>query len=129
MRKFISVAAFAFVGGALREALTLIPLVGDHYWLICTINLLGCFLLAFVTEGLPAILPLSDVWLTGLSTGLIGSFTTFSTFSTDFYILLRTNQFSWAILYVMVSLFGGLTCAYLGVRLSNRIIHKKEGGL
>lgn len=77
-------------------------------------NLAGCIALGWLSAwtadrpGMPA-------WLSaGISTGLIGSFTTFSTFSVETVELLRSGEFGTAGLYVGLSVVGGLACAWGG---------------
>ena len=62
------------------------------------INLVGCFLLAWLTTYIAKlnILP-SDV-ITGIGTGFIGSFTTFSTFSVETIQLI--NHSEWGIAFL-----------------------------
>jgi len=52
-----------------------------------------------------------------LITGLLGGFTTFSTFSLDIVQLLVGEEWRSALLYVVASVAGGLLAALLGVWL------------
>lgn len=62
-------------------------------------------------------------WLvTGLSTGFVGSFTTFSSFHLDTFKQLENGMNSQAIVYFVSSIFIGFLCAYLGM-----IVGKKVG--
>jgi CrcB protein len=49
-----------------------------------------------------------------LITGFCGGFTTFSTFSDDFYLLLQQRQSLWAVVYPLSSLALGLAMVALG---------------
>lgn len=81
------------------------------------VNLLGCFLLAYLLHS-PAIRNrLSSEALTGLTTGLLGAFTTFSTFASETVELWSHNPFLSA-LYVTLSLILGLLLAYIGSKLA-----------
>jgi len=78
------------------------------------VNLSGCLALGWLSAwtadrpGMPA-------WLsTGINTGLIGSFTTFSTFSVETMELFRDGEIWTAGLYVALSVAGGLACAWGG---------------
>ncbi len=84
------------------------------------INLLGCFVLGYATHFLFRTNLLHQYAMTALGTGFIGSFTTFSTFSVEAVTLLRTSLYGFAVLYVLLSLFGGLFCSYLGYALGTR---------
>lgn len=82
-----------------------------------TVNLLGCFILSFILyqPNWKEIIP-TEVF-TALTTGIIGSFTTFSTFALE---TVQVSQLSLllAIIYISLTLFGGLICSYLGYKLA-----------
>lgn len=88
------------------------------------VNFVGSFLLGwFATWSARPSFPL---WLkTGIATGLIGSFTTFSTFSVDVLKLVQHHAWKMAFLYVFLSLFGGLLCAWSGFRVAKRAVRKE----
>ena len=114
LTNLLSVAFFAFIGGNLRY------LIGQALGLVGTlsVNLGGCFLLAFLTYYL------FDVpgWLTtGLGTGLIGAFTTFSTFSLELGKLLLAHAWGAASTYFVLSSVGGLILVWLGYFLAQRL--------
>lgn len=53
--------------------------------------------------------------------GLLGGFTTFSTFSLDALKLVQAGQFSGALLYVLASVFLSVAAVALGVLLAGRL--------
>ena len=57
--------------------------------------------------------------LAGIGTGLVGSFTTFSTFSVETVTLIQHETWTLAILYVFLSLFGGLLMSWLGYKVGD----------
>ncbi|WP_160725972.1 fluoride efflux transporter CrcB [Bacillus sp. USDA818B3_A] len=79
-------------------------------------NIIGCFLLGWFTNLLPRFKFLQPQFITAVNTGLIGSFTTFSTFSVETVQLIIAAKWGTAILYVLLSLWGGLLFAWLGYR-------------
>lgn len=87
---------------------------------LCT-NLFGCFLLSFLVHQnyIKKLLPMSI--FTALTVGLIGSFTTFSTFSVETIALWNSTKIL-AVLYVMISVVGGLLFCLSGykVAIANR---------
>lgn len=113
--KYLYVGVFAFIGATLRYSLTL--LTGDASYLgTLTVNLIGAFLLAFSTSY-----PFDNQNLkVGLTSGMLGSFTTFSTFSADSIHLLE-NQLSLGLCYITLTMAGGLLLSYLGLRAGRRL--------
>ncbi|MFM1650953.1 fluoride efflux transporter CrcB [Brevibacillus sp. B_LB10_24] len=78
-------------------------------------NYIGCFVLAWFSTRVVG-RPVPEWLRLGITTGLIGSFTTFSTFSVETVQLVHTGHSLTALLYVMTSLWGGLALAWLGYR-------------
>ncbi|MCY9694184.1 fluoride efflux transporter CrcB [Paenibacillus alginolyticus] len=110
-----------FIGTILRYATgDFIPPLPNGFPLgILIINFLGCFLLGwFFTVTLerwnirPAI-------RLGLGTGVIGAFTTFSTFSVQTVDLMQHGHFFVAALYVLLSIIGGILLTFAGGRLAH----------
>ncbi|KRM37511.1 fluoride efflux transporter FluC [Limosilactobacillus pontis] len=112
----ISVAVFGFAGGVFRGLLsTAFDANG-----VLVANLLGCFLLAFLTYYVIE-RDLLAGWLNaGLGTGLIGAFTTFSSFSTTTIKLTQHSPLLGGA-YLLVSMVGGLAMAGLGMTLARRL--------
>jgi fluoride exporter len=82
-------------------------------------NLIGCFVLSFLLHHQMIKDKLSAELLTGLTTGLIGAFTTYSTFALE-TIQLWKLDIVLSILYVGISIFGGLLSCYVGFILANK---------
>ncbi|TYP74875.1 fluoride efflux transporter CrcB [Paenibacillus methanolicus] len=118
----IALAAGGFAGTLLRYWLgEAIPTLGDGFSLgILIINLFGCFALGVLFAATP------ERWSTppqirlGLGTGVMGAFTTFSTFSVQSADLLRTGHAVTAGLYILLSVGGGLALSFAGSRLGRR---------
>ena len=55
-----------------------------------------------------------------VTTGFLGSFTTFSALSVETVLLVENNQFILAGLYVLCSILGGLSAGALGFRLGRK---------
>ncbi|MCM3252519.1 fluoride efflux transporter CrcB [Priestia aryabhattai] len=88
------------------------------------INLIGCFALGWITTYIIKLKLLHPHILAGIGTGLIGSFTTFSTFSVETVTLIQHRLWSMAFLYVVLSLFGGLLMSWLGYQVGKRAASK-----
>ncbi len=82
------------------------------------INLTGSLVLGFLT-GSALHHGVSSTWLTVAGTGLIGAYTTFSTFTFDSVRLAEAGRWVPSLLNVAVSLVLGLGAAALGVALGS----------
>jgi CrcB protein len=84
------------------------------------INVSGSLILGFLT-GAALHHGLAASWVTVLGTGLIGAYTTFSTFTFDTVRLLGSDAPSAAVANVVVSLVAGLGAAAAGLALGGVI--------
>jgi CrcB protein len=82
------------------------------------INVLGSCAIGLVMVLLTTRLTVSDVWRLLIVTGLLGGFTTFSTFSYETYTLLVTASWLEAGLNVLGSVGLGLIGVFLGAGLA-----------
>lgn len=81
------------------------------------VNVLGCFLigiLAALGEKRGFLTPDARLFL---MTGALGGFTTFSTFGLETFALLRAGKPILALVYVGLSVFGGLAMLAIGWRI------------
>ena len=85
-----------------------------------SINLIGSFLLAWLTSGLFKKTTLPSHIKTAIGTGFVGSFTTFSTLSIETVELFQNGSVLLGWLYVIVSMFGGLWMSRLGFHLQGK---------
>ncbi|MCF1783581.1 CrcB family protein [Lactobacillus mulieris] len=121
LRVYLSVAAFGFLGGICRYFLSgIYHAIGT---VIC--NLLGCFLLSFLTYFVIESKKLPEWLNTGLGTGFIGAFTTFSSFELDSLKFINANQGVVAITYFLISIIFGFLFALLGMKVG--ILLGKKG--
>ena len=81
-------------------------------------NCIGCFLLSYLLSG--KLLKTYPKIKLALTTGLLGSFTTFSTFSSETISLISDQLYGTAFVYVLLSAIGGLLLSFVGYRLGNR---------
>lgn len=77
-------------------------------------NLLGALTLGWLTKNKAIQRKLPPHIVSGIGTGIIGSFTTFSTFSLETIQLVEQNNLFLAFIYVIVSIIGGLFSVWLG---------------
>lgn len=88
-------------------------------------NLIGSFLLGWLTHMFLRTGKPSPQFVTIVGTGMIGSFTTFSTFSVETIRLLEESRIGLALLYVFLSITLGLGSSWLGYRVGVR----RKGGV
>lgn len=85
------------------------------------INLIGCLLLGVIGEFSLNHISVPPDWRIGLTIGLMGGFTTFSTFGWDTVRMLNDGEWLKAIVYVGASVLGGIICMIAGMRLGNAL--------
>jgi len=85
------------------------------------INLLGCLLLGVIGEFSLNHISVPPDWRIGLTIGLMGGFTTFSTFGWDTVRMLNDGEWLKAVVYVGASVLGGIVCMIAGMRLGNAL--------
>lgn len=116
---WLAVAVGGSLGAMGRFALALAynRLPGSHFpWGTLTANLSGSFVigLAFVYFSLRTG-TLGDPMRTFIVVGLLGAFTTFSTFAIESVVLVQQQQWMLATLYLIASVLGSLIAVLLGL--------------
>lgn len=91
------------------------------------INLSGAFLLGLITSSLVIPKKLHPNLLAAISTGVIGSYTTFSTFCLETVQLIESEHYFKGFLYIFISLLGGLLLVRMGNQLGEQAIKKRAG--
>lgn len=117
MSIYIIIGCGGALGAIMRIALSkILPFVVMGIPLpILTINIIGCFLIGFLTEIIIAV-PISENWKYFLVPGFLGGFTTFSSFALEADLLIRKNDYFPAVIYISLSVFGSLIVCFLGMR-------------
>ncbi len=82
------------------------------------VNVLGCFVLGYLVSHEVFANRFSESVRLGITTGVLGGFTTFSTFGVESVRLYQNGQLAYGTLYVAVSLLGGLIAAFIGMKLA-----------
>jgi CrcB protein len=86
-------------------------------WSTLLVNLTGCLLLGLLISAVFARRP-DHRWLRPfLGTGVLGGYTTFSTFAVDAVRLADAGAWAGAVGYALASVIGGVLAAATGVRL------------
>ena len=122
---FVVVFIGGLVGSALRMGLSFVmsDLVST-LWIIVIINILGCgvlgWLLLWGDQRWRSHSQLHDVWRPLIQTGLLGGFTSTSTFAVAVPELIHQSEWGLALIYVLVSVIGGWWAFLVGRRLGKR---------
>ncbi|GMG67166.1 fluoride efflux transporter FluC [Tetragenococcus halophilus] len=124
---YVLLVIFGALGATSRYILSFIIDAGQFPGATLIINLLGCFLLAFVTRFLSQLPYLSAKLVSAIGTGFVGSFTTFSTFSLESAELFQNGEYGYAGGYILASLFGGLLACIIGYQVSHWLIIRRKG--
>jgi CrcB protein len=119
MKLILFIGAGSFIGGVFRYLLSLlIPAKTTLSFPLPTliVNILGCFfiglIIGFFDKG-----QISNEWKLFFATGILGGFTTFSTFSNETMMLFKGGQAGYALLYILASVILGLLATYMAYLL------------
>jgi fluoride exporter len=125
MLDILAIAVGAAVGANLRYGLTLWAARrwGTTFpYGTMLINILGCLLIGFILVLATGRLSISAGWQRLLVTGLLGGFTTFSTFGYETYALLIGGSWQAALLNIAGSVAGGLIAVFAGAGLARLLV-------
>jgi len=116
----VLIAVGGAAGALARYGLGRLVDPGSLPWLTVGINLLGSFLLGFLVA--------TADWFprevrVGLAVGLLGGFTTFSTFSVDVFLELESGDTAQAAMLVAASVGFGVGAAAGGYFIGRRLAH------
>lgn len=117
-------AAAVFVGGALGTALRVVqtgalPVAATTFpWAVWTANVVGSLLLGYLATRFVAAAAGSTVVGPLLCTGVLGAYTTFSSFAVATVQLADGGRATVAVAYALGSVAAGLVAALAGVRLA-----------
>ena len=110
--RFIWVGVGGAIGSMLRYGVGLWFSSARFPWATLSVNVVGSFALGLLFTY--ALGRWSTTITTGLAVGLIGGFTTFSTFAWEGFTMTQAGEISRAAIYLVVSLVGGMLAALLG---------------
>ena len=121
MKLYLLVALFGAAGSVLRYSLYLItPRFFYLNFPVSTVivNLLGSFFIGICISLFDKSIITENIRIY-IAIGLLGGFTTFSTFSMDLFNLLNKSLYVEMISYLVLSVFGGLLLFFAGYKIVN----------
>lgn len=86
-----------------------------------SINVLGSFLMGFLFIETLERLTISPALRTGILTGVLGGYTTFSTFEMEILLLVEQRESKRAVLYIVLSVGLGFVAAFGGAYIARNI--------
>ncbi len=119
MKMILAVGLGSFLGGISRYLITLLiqnKFLSTFPYGTLFVNISGCFLIG-VVYALSDKGNVSPVWRLFLATGVMGGYTTFSSFSNETVSMLRDAEYLPAFSYVAFSILLGLTATFAGISL------------
>ena len=118
MKSYLLIALFGAFGTVARFSVVQItPKIFQSVFPIGTlvVNLLGCFLIGLVSGILDTkFISIDENFKNYITIGFLGGFTTFSSFSQDFFNLVNNSNYLLAFIYIFISVFFWLLMFYLG---------------
>lgn len=82
------------------------------------VNISGCLVIGFLMALFTGPYLIREEYRLGIITGVLGGYTTFSSFGWETMQLLEQRQWGMALLYVGVSVMVGLLATFAGIRIS-----------
>lgn len=122
-RELAAVFAGGAVGTLARAGLATVaaPQPGHWPWATFVVNIVGAFILGFVSTRLLERLPLSAYRRPLLGTGLCGGLTTFSTMQVETLQMIEHRYYGLAASYTAISVTAGLLAVYLATALVRKV--------
>ncbi|OXT08552.1 fluoride efflux transporter CrcB [Thermoanaerobacterium thermosaccharolyticum] len=91
------------------------------------INIFGSFLLSYISNLTLEEFKVNFNIRLAITTGFIGAFTTFSTFTKETMDLLRNGRIAVALMYVLLSILAGFIMSFIGFELGDKTAKILQG--
>ncbi|MDQ0792655.1 fluoride efflux transporter CrcB [Streptomyces sp. B1I3] len=130
LRPHLDVLAVIAVGGALGavarfEAARLWPTdAGAFPWTTMTVNAVGCLVIGVFLVAVTEVFPVHRLLRPFFGTGVLGGFTTFSTYSVDIERLVGDGHAGLALTYLAATLAAALSAVSTGAWVARRFLAK-----
>ena len=121
---YVFIAIFAIIGAFARygQSIVVQSVLGRSFpFATLSINVLGSFLMGFLFFETLERINLSPELRTGILTGGLGAYTTFSTFSLESLNLIENGEMVKAGLYIVASVVLSIAAAIFGAYLSRNM--------
>lgn len=122
LKNLLIIGSGGFIGSIARYLVSQLNLsVNFHSIPVGTllVNIIGCFLIGFLSGIADKSMILSTEWRPFLMVGLCGGFTTFSAFANENLMLIHNGQIAAVLLYTAISIFLGFLAVYIGYVITN----------
>lgn len=119
MKIVLFVGLGSFIGGISRYVVSLFiqnKFLSTFPYGTLAVNIIGCFLIGII-YGFSERGNMNAEWRIFLATGIMGGFTTFSSFSNETVSMLRDAQYLQAFSYIFFSVIIGLAVTFAGISL------------
>ena len=119
MNNLLLVALGGALGASLRYGINIAMLTwfGKSFpYATLSVNILGSFFMGLLFSAIEHGIIADQQWRALLGIGLLGAFTTFSTFSLDTLLLMQQQEWVKAILNILLNVFVCLLAAGLGMQ-------------
>jgi len=124
MQQVLLVGLGGFVGSILRYLISSwVPSLIDTIALpigTIVVNIVGCFILGFLSSRADTLPGFSETTQVFLMVGILGGFTTFSTFGNETAVLLRNGQSLHALANILLQVVPGIASAWFGYVLGRQ---------
>ena len=122
LKNLLIIGSAGFIGSIARYLVSQLNLsVNFHSIPVGTllVNIIGCFLIGFLTGVADKSMILTTEWRLFLMVGLCGGFTTFSAFANENLMLMHNGQIMAVLLYTALSILLGFLAVYFGYIITN----------
>jgi fluoride exporter len=124
VQQLLAIAGGGALGAVLRFGMssTIYRILGREFpYGTLAVNVLGSLLMGFLFVVLVERLAMSAEWRAALLIGMLGAFTTFSTFSFETLALFENGELLKAVANIVLSVFLCLAATWLGLSLGRQL--------
>ena len=125
MKVLLAVAVGGAIGAIARFQLSqsfIKSFSGDFIYNILVANIVGCFLMGVCYEFMNLKMNVGVEWRAFFMVGVLGAFTTFSSFALDVFILVERGNFLNASMYILSSVVFSIFGLFVGIYIMRTII-------